>query len=142
MPGPLVEQPTDLVARQRVATRPKRRRVADLTYVTTLRGIVDVVFVIDVPSWRIFGWRVAISLRRNLALDAWSIRCPVPRPIGASSITAATAPVSVDWVRRATGRGRDRGVGRQRGDSDDNALAESVIGLFNTDVIHRGGLWT
>ena len=138
-------RPADLVDRHFTATRPNQLWVADFTYVATWRGFVYVAFVIDVFARRIVGWRVSSSLRDRLR----------PRCAGASDLRRAAATTSSDLVHhsdrgsqylsmRYTERLADAGIEPSvgsRGDSYDNALAESVIGLFKTEVIRRKGPW-
>jgi putative transposase len=137
-------RPPDLVERRFEATRPNQLWVADLTYVATWRGFVYVAFVIDVFSRRIVGWRASNSLRSDLALDALE-QALYGRPIGASErlihhSDRGVQYLSIRYTERLAEAGIERSVG-SRGDSCDNALAESVIGLFKTQVIHRRGPW-
>jgi transposase InsO family protein len=137
-------QPPDLVTRQFVATRPNQLWVADLTYVATWRGFVYVAFVIDVFSRRIVGWRVSSSLRSDLALDALE-QALYDRPIGESERLVHHSDrgvqyLSIRYTERLAEAGIEPSVG-SKGDSYDNALAESVIGLFKAEEIHRRGPW-
>jgi transposase InsO family protein len=136
-------QPPDLVARQFVATRPNQLWVADLTYVATWRGFVYVAFVIDVFSRRIVGWRVSTSLRTDLALDALE-QALYDRAGDLDGLIhhsdRGTQYLSIRYTERLAEAGIAPSVG-SRGDSYDNALAESVIGLFKTEVIWRRGPW-
>lgn len=144
IPGAAADRPLDLVDRNFTATRPNQLWVADLTYVATWRGFVYVAFVLDVFSRRIVGWRVSSSLRSDLALDA------LEQAICERQLDPATELVhhsdhgvqylSIRYTERLLEAGIERSVG-SRGDSYDNALAESVIGLFKTEVIHRRGPW-
>jgi putative transposase len=134
----------DLVDRQFVATRPNQLWVADFTYVATWRGFVYVAFVIDVFSRRIVGWRVAASLRTDFVLDALE-QAVCER--GAATLAGlvhhsdhGTQYVSMRYTDRLADNSIAPSVG-SRGDSYDNALAESVIGLFKTEVIRRLGPW-
>jgi transposase InsO family protein len=139
---PGAPRPAELVARQFTATRPNQLWVADLTYVATWRGFVCVVFVIDVFSRRIVGWRASTSLRSDLALDA------LEQALYARPLTQAVLrrPVelgqylSIRYTERLAEAGIEPSVG-STGDSYDNALAETVIGLFKTEEIHRRGPW-
>jgi transposase InsO family protein len=139
-----MERPSDLVERRFVATRPNQLWVADLTYVATWRGFVYVAFVIDVFSRRIVGWRVSTSLRSDLALDALEqALCERQLDDGARLVHHSDRGVqylSIRYTERLAEAGIERSVG-SRGDSYDNALAETVIGLFKTEVIHRRGPW-
>jgi putative transposase len=135
-------RPRDLVQRQFRATRPNQLWVADLTYVATWTGFVYVAFVIDVFSRRIVGWRVAASLRTDLALDALE-QALHARPHGDGLVHHSDRGVqylAIRYTDRLASAGVEPSVGSV-GDSYDNALAESVIGLFKTEVIRRRGPW-
>ncbi len=137
-------RPQDLVTRQFQATAPNQLWVADLTYVATWRGFVYVAFVIDVFARRIVGWRASSSLRSDLALDALE-QALYDRPIEESPrlihhSDRGVQYLSIRYTERLAEAGIEPSVG-SRGDSYDNALAESVIGLFKTEVIHRRGPW-
>ena len=135
-------RPPDLVEREFHATRPNQLWVADLTYVATWAGFVYVAFVIDVFSRAIVGWRVSRSLRSDLALDALE-QALHQRPLHGELIhhsDRGTQYLSIRYTERLAEAGIERSVGSV-GDSYDNALAESVIGLFKTEVIHRRGPW-
>ena len=137
-------RPPDLVARQFMAVRPNQLWVADLTYVATWRGFVYVAFVIDVFSRRIVGWRVSSSLRSDLALDALEQALYARPGVAAAPLVhhsdRGTQYLSIRYTERLAEAGIERSVG-SAGDSYDNALAESVIGLFKTEVIRRRGPW-
>ena len=138
------ERPTDLVDRHFTATRPNQLWVSDFTYVATWAGFVYVAFVIDVFARRIVGWRVSASMRTDFVLDA------LEQAIYARGRDTATGLVhhsdrgtqylSMHYTDRLTDAGIAPSVG-SRGDAYDNALAESVIGLFKTEVIRRLGPW-
>ena len=142
IPEALAERPRDLVQRQFHATRPNQLWVADLTYVATWRGFVYVAFVIDVFSHRIVGWRAASSLRSDLALDALEQALYDRETDGAlvHHSDRGSQYLSIRYTERLAEAGIEPSVG-SRGDSYDNALAETVIGLFKTEVIHRDGPW-
>lgn len=135
-------RPPDLVDRNFTATRPNELWVADLTYVATWRGFVYVAFVIDVFARMIVGWRVSSSLRTDLALDA------LEQAIHARSDTEGLVHhsdrggqyLSIRYTERLAEAGMEPSIGSV-GDSYDNALAESVIGLYKTEVIRRRGPW-
>jgi transposase InsO family protein len=136
-------RPADLVDRQFVATRPNQLWVSDFTYVATWGGFVYVAFVIDVFARRIVGWRVSASMRTDFVLDA------LEQAIYARGHDALTGLVhhsdqgvhlSMRYTDRLAGAGIAPSVGSQ-GDAYDNALAESVIGLYKTEVIRRRGPW-
>ncbi len=142
IPDELADRPTDLVERDFTADRPNQLWVADLTYVATWLGFVYVAFVIDVYSRMIVGWRVSRSLRSDLALDA------LEQALHARSDTdglihhsdRGVQYVSIRYTERLAEAGIEPSVGSV-GDSYDNAMAESIIGLFKTEVIHRLGPW-
>ena len=136
------EYPGDLVKRQFAAIRPNQLWVADFTYVATWAGFVYVAFVIDVFSRRIIGWRVARSMHTDLVLDAldqalWA-RSGARGVIHHSD--RGCQYLSIRYTERLKEAGVEPSVGSV-GDSYDNALAESVIGLFKSEVIDRRGPW-
>ncbi len=135
-------RPADLVDRTFKADRPNQLWVADLTYVATWRGFVYAAFVIDVFSAMIVGWRVSASLRTDLALDALE-QALWARPRSEGLVHHSDRGVqypSIRYTERLSEAGIEPSVG-SIGDSYDNALAESVIGLFKTEVIRQGGPW-
>ena len=138
-----VSRPPDLVERHFHADRPNQLWVADLTYVATWSGFVYVAFVVDVFSRAIVGWRVSTSLRTDLALDALeqalSARQSTDELIHHSD--RGVQYLSIRYTERLAEAGIERSVGSV-GDSYDNALAETVIGLFKTEVIRRQGPWS
>ena len=138
------DRPADLVDRQFTATRPNQLWVSDFTYVATWRGFVYVAFVIDVLARRIVGWRVSGSLATDFVLDALEQAIYDRRRAGVQDLVhhsdRGTQYLSMRYTDRLTAAGIAPSVG-SRGDSYDNALAESVIGLFKTEVIHRKGPW-
>jgi transposase InsO family protein len=137
-------RPADLVDRQFVATRPNQLWVADFTYVATWRGFVYVAFVIDVFARRIVGWRVSASLRTDFVLDALEQAIYDRRDAGVTDLVhhsdRGTQYLSMRYTERLAEAGIAPSVG-SRGDSYDNALAESMIGLFKTEVIQLKGPW-
>ena len=144
VPDETAARPLDLVDRDFTATRPNQLWVADLTYVVTWRGFVYVAFVLDVFARVIVGWRVATTLRTELVLDA------LEQALYDRDLDEATALVhhsdrgvqylSFRYTERLDDAGIEPSVG-SRGDSYDNALVESVIGLYKTEVIRRRGPW-
>jgi len=137
-------RPLDLVDREFSATRPNQLWVSDLTYVVTWRGFAYVAFVIDVFARRIVGWRASTSLRTDLVLDAleqalYDRRESVSEPLVHHS-DRGSQYLSIRYTERLAEAGIEPSVG-SRGDSYDNALAESVIGLYKTEVIRRRGPW-
>jgi transposase InsO family protein len=142
--APDVERRRDLVDRHFTATRPNQLWVSDFTYVATWRGFVYVAFVIDVFARRIVGWRVSSSLATDCVLDALEQaiydRCG-DTPTGlVHHSDRGTQYLSMRYTDRLAEAGIAPSVG-SRGDSYDNALAESIIGLFKTEVIRRLGPW-
>jgi transposase InsO family protein len=137
-------RPADLVARRFTATRPNQLWVADFTYVATWRGFVYVAFVIDVFARRIVGWRVSASLATDFVLDALEQAIYERCGAGAEALIhhsdRGTQYVSMRYTDRLSEARIAPSVGR-RGDSYDNALAETIIGLFKTEVIQRKGPW-
>ena len=135
-------RPDDLVERRFKATRPNQLWVADITYVATWRGFAYVAFVTDVFSRRIVGWRVLTSLRTDIALDALEQAIHTRRP-GDGLIhhsDRGSQYLSIRYTDRLVEAGLVGSVGSV-GDSYDNALAETIFGLFKTEVIHRCGPW-
>lgn len=140
-PADTADCPQDLVQRNFTAERPDRLWVSDLTYVTTWRGFVYVAFVIDAFSRRIVGWRVSNSLRSSLALDALEQAIWERETQGLIHHSdRGVQYLSIRYTERLAEAGIEPSVG-SRGDSYDNALAESVIGLFKTEVIRLRGPW-
>jgi putative transposase len=142
IPDALADRPQDLVQRDFTATRPNQLWVSDLTYVVTWRGFAYVAFVIDVFSRRIVGWRASGTLRSDLALDALE-QALYDRDTEAGLVHHSDRGVqylSIRYTERLAEAGIEPSVG-SRGDSYDNALAETVIGLYKTEVIHRDGPW-
>jgi putative transposase len=138
------QRPADLVERNFTATRPNQLWVSDFTYVATWRGFVYVAFVIDVFARRIVGWRASASLRAELALDALEQaiydRCDTDTGDLVHHSDRGTQYLSIRYTERLADAGIELSVG-SRGDAYDNALAETVIGLFKTEVIRRRGPW-
>jgi transposase InsO family protein len=144
IPGELGARPRDLVERAFTASRPNELWVSDLTYVATWRGFVYVAFVIDVFARMIVGWRVSSSLRSDLALDALE-QAIAERDDAASDRLVHHSDrgvqyLSIRYTERLAEAGIEPSVG-SRGDSYDNALAESIIGLYKTELIRRRGPW-
>jgi transposase InsO family protein len=142
--GPSDARPADLVERRFTATRPNELWVADFTYVATWRGFVYVAFVIDVFARRIVGWRVSASLRTDFVLDALEQAIHERMDDGLAGLVhhsdRGVQYVSMRYTDRLADAAIAPSVG-SRGDSYDNALAESVIGLFKTEVIQPRGPW-
>lgn len=141
---PNAERPTDLVDRHCTATRPNQLWVADFTSVATWRGFVHVAFVIDVFARRIVGWRVSASLRTDFVLDALDQAIYERGGEDVGDLIHHSDRGSQYLAMRYTERLADAGIEPSigsRGDAYDNALAESVIGLFKTEVIRLKGPW-
>ncbi len=135
-------RPADLVNRQFTATRPNQLWVADITYVATWRGFVYVAFIIDVFGRRIVGWQVSRSLHTELVLDAleqalWS-RQDTEGLIHHSD--RGCQYLSIRYTERLAEARIEGSVGSV-GDSYDNALAETINGLYKTEVIRHRGPW-
>jgi len=141
-PAPMQALPDDRVRRQFRAEAPNRLWVADFTYVATWRGFVYTAFVIDTFGNHIVGWRTSHSMMTGLVLDALeqalSARSTEDGLIHHSD--RGTQYVSIRYTDRLQQVGIEPSVG-STGDSYDNALAESIIGLYKTEVIHRRGPW-
>jgi putative transposase len=139
-PDELSPRPADLVERNFSATAPNRLWVADLTYVSTWAGFVYVAFVTDVFSRCIVGWRVSNSLHTDLALDALEMAIWRRRHQDLTGLIhhsdRGSQYLSIRYTERLAEAGAVRSVG-SRGDSYDNALAESINGLYKSEVIHR-----
>lgn len=138
-------RPQDLVQRAFTAERPNQLWVADFTYVATWRGFVYVAFVIDAFSRRIVGWRAHTTMRTDLVLDALEQALHDRETDGQEGPLVhhsdrGSQYVSMRYTERRAAAGVAPSVG-SAGDAYDNALAESVIGLFKTEVIHRRGPW-
>ena len=136
------ERPLDLVQRDFRASHPNQLWVADLTYVATWAGFVYVAFVIDVFSRSVVGWRVSRSLRTDLALDALEQALHArPRTEGlVHHSDRGVQYLSIHYTQRLVEAGIEASVGSV-GDSYDNALAETVIGLYKAEVIRTRGPW-
>ena len=137
-------RPADLVDRQFVATRPNQLWVSDFTYVATWNGFVYVAFVVDVFARRIVGWRVSSSMRTDFVLDALEQAIYARRRDTFTGLVhhsdRGTQYLSMRYTDRLADAGIAPSVGSQ-GDAFDNALAETIIGLYKTEVIRRKGPW-
>jgi transposase InsO family protein len=142
MPDPARPCPRDKVQRVFHSDAPNRLWVADFTYVATWRGFVYVAFVIDVFARRLVGWRAAANPRTDLVLDALEQalyeRHPRERLIHHSDRGAQY--LSIRYTERLAEAHIEPSVGSV-GDSYDNALAESIIGLYKTEIIRKRGPW-
>ena len=140
-------RPADLLERDFNPSAPNRTWVADFTYVSTWSGMVYVAFVIDAYSRRILGWRAATSMRTALVLDALEQAIWTRQQAGISDFDglvhhtdAGAQYTSIAFTERLAQAGAMPSVGSV-GDAYDNALAESIIGLFKTELIKPGGPW-
>lgn len=144
VPDELATRPADLVERNFAAERPNQLWVADLTYVATWAGFVYVAFVIDAYSRYIVGWRASTSLRSDLALDALEMAIWARKDIGLGELVhhsdRGSQYLSIRYTERLGEAGAVCSVG-SRGDSYDNALAETIIGLYKTELIRNRGPW-
>lgn len=139
------ERPLDLVGRDFTASRPNELWVSDLTYVRTGRTFVYVAFVIDVFARRIVGWQISNSLRSDLALDA--LEQAISERLGDEGerlihhSDRGGQYLSIRYTERLALAGIEPSVG-SRGDSYDNALAETMIGLYKTELVYPRGPWS
>jgi putative transposase len=135
--------PLDRVNRDFKAPRPNVLWVADFTYVATWTGFVYVAFVVDAFARRIVGWRVSRTATAGFVLDALEQALHARRPVEGGLVhhsDRGVQYVSITYTERLAEAGIAPSVGSV-GDSYDNALAETVIGLFKTEVIRRLGPW-
>jgi putative transposase len=136
--------PLDRVNRQFRAPRPNVLWVSDFTYVATWAGFVYVAFVIDAYARRIVGWRVSRSAHAGFVLDALEQALHDRRPVSGSGLVhhsdRGVQYVSIKYTERLAEAGLEPSVGSV-GDSYDNALAETINGLYKAEVIHRRGHW-
>lgn len=147
LPDGRAERAPDLVERDFKAPEPNRLWVSDFTYVAAWSGVVYVAFTIDAFSRRIVGWKADTNMRTDLVLDTlemalWS-RDHQGRPVGEGLIAhsdAGSQYTSFAFTQRLVDAGADPSIGSV-GDGYDNALAESTIGLFKTELINRRGPW-
>lgn len=142
IPAPCAPRPLDRVNRQFNASRPNQLWVSDFTYVSTWQGWMYVAFVVDVFARRIVGWRVSTSMTTDFVLDALEQALNARRPGDDGTLihhstevrnTSAFATASGS-PKRASNR---RSAVGSRGDSYDNALAETINGLYKAELIHR-----
>jgi transposase InsO family protein len=144
IPDKAIPCPGDRVNRQFRASRPNLLWLADFTYVATWQGFVYVAFVIDAFARRIVGWRVSRTAHAGFVLDAPEQALHDRRPVQGSGLVhhsdRGVQYVSMRYTERLTEAGIEPSVGSV-GDSYDNALAETINGLFKTEVIRRRGPW-
>ena len=136
--------PLDRVNRQFKAPGPNVLWVADFTYVATWQGFVYVAFVIDVYSRRIVGWRASRAAHAGCVLDALEQAIHDRRPVRGGGLVhhsdRGSQYLSIKYTERLMEAGVEPSVGSV-GDSYDNALAETINGLYKAEVIHRRGPW-
>ena len=136
--------PLDHVNRQFKAPRPNALWVSDFTYVATWAGFVYVAFVIDTFARRIVGWRVSRTAHASFVLDALEQALHDRRPLHRAGLVhhsdRGSQYVSIKYTERLAEAGIEPSVGSV-GDSYDNALAETINGLYKAEVIHRRGPW-
>ncbi len=144
---PKATRPADLVDRHFAAFAPNQLWVADFTYCPTWTGMVYVAFVFDVFSRRILGWRAATSMTTPLVLDCLEQAIWTRQKEGIGKLTglvhhndAGSQYTSIAFTDRLVEAGIDPSVGSV-GDAYDNALAESQIGLFKSELFHQHGPW-
>jgi putative transposase len=143
VPDKAVPCPLDRVNRQFYAQRPNQLWVSDFTYVSTWQGWLYVAFVIDVFARRIVGWRVSSSMHTDFVLDALEQALYARQPELGELIhhsDRGVQYVSIRYTERLALAGIEPSVG-SKGDSYDNALAETVNGLYKAELIHRRGPW-
>jgi putative transposase len=147
VPDPAAARPADLVGRRFSPPAPDRLWVADFTYVATWSAMVYVAFVIDAYSRQILGWRAATTMRTALVLDALEQAIWTRQRGGSASLAglvhhhdAGSQYTSIAFTERLAAAGAHPSVGSV-GDAYDNALAETVIGLYKTELIKPHGPW-
>jgi len=144
IPDKAVPCPLDRVNRQFKADRPNQLWVSDFTYVSTWQGWLYVAFVIDVFARRIVGWRVSSAMRTDFVLDALEQALFDRQPERADTLIhhsdRGSQYVSIRYTERLAEAGIEPSVG-SRGDSYDNALAETINGLYKAELIHRRAPW-
>jgi putative transposase len=136
--------PLDRVNRQFKADRPNQLWVSDFTYVSTWQGWLYVAFVIDVFARRIVGWRVSSAMHTDFVLDALEQALYARQPEHSDALVhhsdRGSQYVSIRYTERLAEAGIEPSVG-SRGDSYDNALAETINGLYKAELIHRRAPW-
>jgi putative transposase len=136
--------PLDRVNRVFKAQRPNQLWVSDFTYVSIWQGWLYVAFVIDVFARRIVGWRVSTSMHTDFVLDALEQALYARQPQRDEALThhsdRGSQYVSIRYTERLAEAGIEPSVG-SKGDSYDNALAETINGLYKAELIHRRGPW-
>ncbi|MEO9101946.1 MAG: IS3 family transposase [Burkholderiaceae bacterium] len=137
-------RPLDRVNRQFSAQRPNQLWVSDFTYVSTWQGWLYVAFVIDVFARRIVGWRVSSSMRTDFVLDALEQALHARQPERDDALVChsdrGSQYVSIRYTERLAEAGIEPSAG-SKGDGYDNALAETVNGLYKAELIRRRAPW-
>ena len=140
IPDAAALRPLDRVNRQFSADRPNQLWVSDFTYVSTWQGWLYVAFVVDVFARRIVGWRVSSSMTTDFVLDALEQALYARQPGNDGTLIhhsdRGSQYLSIRYTERLSEAGIEPSVG-SRGDSYDNALAETINGLYKTELIHR-----
>ena len=136
--------PLDRVNRQFTAERPNQLWVSDFTYVSTWQGWLYVAFIVDVFARRIVGWRVSRTMTTDFVLDALEQALYARQPEDSDGLVhhsdRGSQYVSIRYTERLAEMGIEPSVG-SKGDSYDNALAETINGLYKAELIHRRGPW-
>jgi putative transposase len=144
IPDNAVPCPLDRVNRQFKADRPNQLWVSDFTYVSTWQGWLYVAFVIDVFARRIVGWRISSSMRTDFVLDALEQALYARQPEQTETLIhhsdRGSQYVSIRYTERLSEAGIEPSVG-SKGDSYDNALAETINGLYKTELIRKRAPW-
>ena len=144
IPDPDAVRPPDLVDRQFRVPGPNMLWVSDFTYVATWRGFAYVAFVIDAYARKIVGWRVSTTAHAGFVLDALEQAVHDRRPAKGMGLVhhsdRGSQYLSIRYSERLAEAGIEPSVGSV-GDSYDNALAETINGLYKAEVIHRRGPW-
>ena len=144
VPAPAAKRPEDLVKRHFSAPAPNKLWVADITYVRTAAGFAYVAFVVDVFARVVVGWAVSASLRADLALAALEMGVFSRRGQDLSALVhhsdRGVQYLSVRYTERLEEEQAVNSVG-SKGDSYDNALAETVNGLYKAELVHNFGPW-
>lgn len=139
----VVQTPRDLVRREFTAQRPNQLWVADFTFVSTWQGFAYVAFIIDVYSRFIVGWRVSRHMRTDFVLDALEQALHARQPAAHRLIhhsDRGSQYLSIRYGERLREAGIEPSVGNV-GDSYDNAMAETINGLYKAELVHKQGPW-
>lgn len=140
---PATPTPRDLVMREFTAERPDQLWVADFTFVSTWQGFAYVAFIIDVYSRFIVGWRVSRHMRTDFVLDALEQALHARQPAAHRLIhhsDRGSQYLSIRYGERLREAGIEPSVGNV-GDSYDNAMAETINGLYKAELVHKQGPW-